>query len=303
MKSLDWIKSKAKKLTYKYYVPILKKNMKIGVSYNLFDGEELLPYSIKAIRNKVHHINIVYQNISNFGNPASPDLETKLQKMKEEGLIDEIYLYEPDLKKEPQYNEKIKRDIGLKIAKKNRCNYFLGMDVDEFYDEIQFENAIKYIALHRIMASAVNIIEYLKSPGNQILGLHTFSSKNNELCNYYVPFLIKINKFGKQRHGKGYFPCLTDPTRKLFNKGRFKLFSANEIVMHHMSTVRKDLSKKYENSSTLCASKANENCIKAIQEHVSKFDINNCQKIDENHFLYGLQVIKRVENKFKIKID
>ena len=40
--------------------------MKIGVSYNLFDGEELLESSIKSIRKNVDYISVVYQTISNF---------------------------------------------------------------------------------------------------------------------------------------------------------------------------------------------------------------------------------------------
>ena len=42
--------------------------MKLGVSYNVFDGEELLESSIKSIRDNVDHISVVYQTISNFGN-------------------------------------------------------------------------------------------------------------------------------------------------------------------------------------------------------------------------------------------
>ena len=40
--------------------------MKLGVSYNLWKGEELLKYSIKAIREHVDYIVVVYQNLSNF---------------------------------------------------------------------------------------------------------------------------------------------------------------------------------------------------------------------------------------------
>ena len=41
--------------------------MKVGISYNLFDGEELLEASIKSVRDNVDYISIVYQTESNFG--------------------------------------------------------------------------------------------------------------------------------------------------------------------------------------------------------------------------------------------
>jgi CRP-like cAMP-binding protein len=63
--------------------------MKLGISYNLFDGEELLEGSIKQIRQHVDYVSVVYQTISNFGNTCSPELIRLLEKLKSEGLIDE----------------------------------------------------------------------------------------------------------------------------------------------------------------------------------------------------------------------
>ena len=41
--------------------------MKLGLAYNLFDGEELLEYSLRSIRNNVDYISVQYQEISNHG--------------------------------------------------------------------------------------------------------------------------------------------------------------------------------------------------------------------------------------------
>lgn len=280
----------------------LRKNMKLGVSYNLFDGEELLEASIKSIRNNVQYISVVYQKISNYGNAAEPDLEEKLTKLKKEGLIDEIYLYEPDLKLSPHQNEKNKRDIGLKLAKKNKCNYFMSMDVDEFYDELQFRNAIYQIIKNNVSMSAASIVEYLKDPENQIVGGYTFVAQNSDLYNFYVPFIIKINKFKKQKHGQGYFPCLTDPTRKLFSPGNFKLFSAQEIVLHHMSTVRKDLNKKYDNSSLIDTDKETQEYIRAIQQEILNFDFVKNKELPQDCSIFRKNLVKKVPNKFGIKL-
>jgi hypothetical protein len=42
--------------------------MKLGVSFNIFDGEEMLFFSLRNLRPMVDHINVVYQTISNYGN-------------------------------------------------------------------------------------------------------------------------------------------------------------------------------------------------------------------------------------------
>jgi len=59
--------------------------MKIGVSYNLFDGEELLESSIKSIRKNVDYISVVYQTVSNFGNPCDEGLVPLLEELKSKG--------------------------------------------------------------------------------------------------------------------------------------------------------------------------------------------------------------------------
>ena len=282
---------------------LLRKNVQVGASYNLFDGEELLPFSINSIRKNVKHINVVYQTVSNFGNPASPDLEEKLKKLQKAGLIDELYHYKPNFNVSPHKNEKIKRDIGLRLAKKHGCTHFISMDTDEFYDSEKFDKALNYIVIHNIKTSAVSIIEYLKEPENQLVGSYTFTPKNIDFYNYYVPFIIKINRFKKQSHGKGYFPCLTDPTRSLLHSGRFKLFPAHQIVMHHMSTVRLDLDKKYANSNLLDSAKEFQNQVKTIQKEVLEFDFEKNKTLPDDYSMFNGTLVKKVENKFNIKLD
>jgi len=281
---------------------LLGLNKKIGVSYNVFDGEELLPFSIKSIRGSVNYISVVYQTISNYGNPASHDLKEKLEKMKNDGLIDELYYYTPNLNLTPHQNEIIKRNIGLHLAKKNRCNYFISMDTDEFYDEIEFKNALNYVDKNNIKTSAVSIIEYLGSPENKIIGGYTFTPKDVELYNFYVPFIIKINHLKKQSHGQGYFPCLVDPTRGVADKGKFKLFSVQEIAMHHMSTVRLDLDKKYDNSSLLDSSEEDIILVRKIQQEIISYHFQDGLTLNKGYSLFRNNLVKRVSNKFNIKI-
>ena len=59
--------------------------MKLGISYNLFDGEELLESSIKSVRNEAFHINVVYQTTSYYGNKTENGVGKLLLKLKEKG--------------------------------------------------------------------------------------------------------------------------------------------------------------------------------------------------------------------------
>jgi len=116
--------------------------MKLGISYNLFDGEELLEPSIKSVRNSADHINVVYQKISNWGESCSENLEDTLSDLVKKKLVDKIYYYTPKNRSAGQ-NELHKRNIGLKIAKSHLCSHFLTMDCDEFDHRDQFDKAKK----------------------------------------------------------------------------------------------------------------------------------------------------------------
>ena len=67
--------------------------MKLGVAYNIFDGEEMLPHSLRNLRPMVDFICVVYQTTSNFGN-ENPLLLEKLEMLQMEGLIDKLFAVE-----------------------------------------------------------------------------------------------------------------------------------------------------------------------------------------------------------------
>jgi hypothetical protein len=211
--------------------------MKLGISYNLFDGEELLESSIKSVRASADHINVIYQKISNWGEPCSENLEDLLSDLVKKKLIDKIYCYSPK-KTSAGKNELRKRNIGLNIAKSRFCSHFLNLDCDEFYHHNQFDEAKKFIIANKIEASSCKFINYIKQPTWQI----QFDPK------MYVPFITKINLLTKLSR-KSYFPVLVDPTRKMNGDGKFKYFEPQDLRMEHMWLVRNDLNKKFNNSS------------------------------------------------------
>lgn len=221
------------------------KKLKFGVSYSVFTGYELLEQSIKQLRSQVQYINIVYQRLSYHGKPLSEGYE-KLEKLifdlKNNGLVDEVILYEG-------FSEIEKRNIGLKAAKKAGVKYFMTMDCDEFYIPEEVEKAKKYILQHKISRSAVPYFNYSISPNYRDIETVAF-----------VPFFSKISYFTKLKKPNRNNPCTLDPTRVTsFSKYdlinfiicgmpyRFYIF--NDTIMHHMHSIRNNISDKFLHSS------------------------------------------------------
>lgn len=152
------------------------KSFKWGVSYSVFDGIELLEHSIKSIRNNVDYINVVYSDISWYGNKSNEDILSVLKDLKIKNLINEIIYYKPDLKISAFTNELNKRNLGLKFAKKAKVDYFMTMDVDEFYLQNEVEIAKQYIVKNNITHSFCNIVNYSILPTRRFLKLHLIFS-------------------------------------------------------------------------------------------------------------------------------
>jgi hypothetical protein len=273
---------------------------KLGIAYNVFDGEELLEASIKSIREVASYIVIVYQTVSNFKETANPDLVPLLNRLKEQGLVDDLYLYEPRFDEiDNHYNEKRKRDIGLELVKRAGCDYFLSMDTDEFYHAEQIKNAMDFILDEKIECSAVNIVEYIKEPTNQLVNGYTFAPiENKQEYNFYVPFIMKVYRFKEQRHSGVHFPCFVDPTRGLNNRERFYLFPKHVVAMHHMCTIRQDLARKYANSNLRKGD--NDKSLSELQSQILSFDFNkNLVEVSNFNGVY----VQKVPNTFDIKIN
>ena len=115
---------------------------KYGISYNIFDGEELLEDSILQIRDLVEYISVVFQRESYWGNKCSANLIETLNRLKREGLIDDLVEYTNSPQLSPHYNQINKRNIGIELSKRNYCTHHMSMDCDEFYVEEQFANLL-----------------------------------------------------------------------------------------------------------------------------------------------------------------
>jgi len=230
--------------------------MKLGVSYNIFDGEELLENSIKSIRKNVDYISVVYQEISNFGNPCNENLIPLINRLKNEGLVDEVFKYRPQPQRGGHFNEISKRNIGLFLSEGAKCTHHMAMDSDEFYTDEQFKFLKKEMIEGDYDSSCCQMVTYYKEP------IYRLDPHED----YYVSLIYKI-KSGKQYVMGLPFPTLVDPTRRM-ESGKCKIFTREEIEMHHMSYIRKDLKIKLTNSS----SSPNFNNINKIVKHFNEWE-------------------------------
>lgn len=209
-----------------------------GVSFNVFeDSIETLPACIKNIRAHVDHINIVYQKVSNLGIPAILNIEKIVMELKNQGLIDVIFEYKPSLKQNGHFNEISKRNIGLLLAQEANIDLFMTMDQDEAYLDEQFEWVKQYYLDNDIEAGYCQMQTYYKSP--------SYCLEIPE--EYYVSLFFKLNKYSFFKLAAPA-PVTIDPSRNI-STDKFKIFKRSEIEMHHFSYLRKDISKKFLNSS------------------------------------------------------
>jgi len=230
--------------------------MKIGVGYNIFsDAIELLESSIKSIRNNVDYVTVIYQDVSNFGNQSDVNIKEILEKLKNEKLVDSFFLYKPQ-PISPHQNEINKRNMGLYVCENAQCTHFMTMDSDEYYTEEQLKFAIKQIVDGGYDSSACQMRTYYKEPIYQVTPPE----------DYYVSLFYKIRP-GVNFVLGNQFPVLVDPSRRM-NPGNCKIFTREEIEMHHMSYVRKDLTGKLMNSSARMNFDAG---IPKILEHYNNF--------------------------------
>lgn len=213
------------------------KSLKWGCSYSVFDGIELLERSIKTVRKNCDYINVVYSDISWYGVKTKENILKFLEDLKDKGLIDEIIYFEPNLKLLPVQNEINKRNLGLKFAKKAKVQYFMTMDIDEFYLTNELEIAKRYIIHNNITHSFCNIVNYAVLP-----------TKRYKKTPSYVQIFSKINKKSILKINKKII-TIVDPTRQLSHFCNAKYFFLPQVEMHHMTSIRKDLLKKIKNSS------------------------------------------------------
>jgi len=211
--------------------------MKLGVSYNVYDGEELLRFAAKSIRSEVDFICAVYQPVSYVGNPADPGLPALLDLLKSQGLIDEVVVFNNDLSKVSYENEVNARNTGRLASVAQGCTHHITLDVDEFFHANEVRYAKGVVEDGDFDCSIVPQEMYYKRPEYMV-----YPSQG-----LVAPFIQKA----KHPHSPhtAEWPYHTDRTRRSLVYDKCRVFDKSEIILHHMSHVRRDINKKIRNSA------------------------------------------------------
>lgn len=209
--------------------------MKLGISYQVFDGEEFIRPAVCSIRDLVHHVCVVYQTTSYFGNPAHVELESNVKSLLSDGIIDELVLYTPDLSLDYKLNELRIRNLGLQKSIDAGCTHHISADADELYDHDQLKYVMDVMDGSDFESSLVNYDVYYKKPTYLI-----YPSQNYRIT-FIHPVHVEYDMTLRE-------PANIEITRRLKAKN-CKVFTKEEITIHHMSYVRKDIRRKYANNS------------------------------------------------------
>jgi len=236
------------------------KKYKLGVTYTLFSGEELLKSSILSIRNHVDYINVVWQEYSWTGIKAADNVEDILNDLLNEGLIDNVIKFEFKIPKTEKESSKViykKQNIGVKDLRKARCTHAMLMDVDEFYYEEEFVKAKEFVYKKHITHSACAIYDYFISP----------LYRKRDASDYAVPFIFKLTMLSKV-WGFSNMPCIVAGCRAFpFIPLLHKFYYLNMVSLRHMTGIRKDFDKKGNASMSNFNKDARKTVHKALERY------------------------------------
>lgn len=212
--------------------------MKLGITYMVYDGFELLEFAVKSIRSQIDHISVTYQDISYFGNPPDPELFLTLEKLENLKLIDEIIFLKTDLSLHHKENELNLRNSGLQASRNAGCTHHISADVDEFYKADQLAYAKNVMDNNDYEFSVAYLDTYYKDPTFLVYpDQHLLTSFIHPIDNEYNKNILYPE-----------FPFHMETTRRLTKNKKYKIFSKEELTIHHMSYVRKNIYKKFQNS-------------------------------------------------------
>lgn len=205
--------------------------MRLGLSYNVFDGEELLENAIFHARKHIDFISVVYQTVSYFGNKANESLLKCLTLLKNKNYIDLLVEYKNNLNLSPKENEVNSRNTGLQISKENGCTHHISADVDEFYDNVDFVKN----KMQDYDSSVVYLENYFKFSNYQVI-----PSQNHQ-----TTFIHSVKLNYKLEDS---YPYKIDITRRFDNTDNCVVVGKQDFIIHHMSYVRKNIKNKIYNS-------------------------------------------------------
>jgi hypothetical protein len=204
--------------------------MKLGISYIVFHGEELLEYAIRIIRQQVDYVVAVYQDTSFTKNKARPELWSTLNSC---SLIDRVVSYDQDFSLNYKENEANARNAGLDACIEAGCSHHITADVDEFYEPQGLEFVKQSIGDHD--CTSVEMEVYYKRPTWRLI----------PAPKQIVPLIHSVNL---RCDPKAEFPKRIDESRRMATKNCLHI-QRSDFVVHHMSYVRRNMVEKLKNTA------------------------------------------------------
>lgn len=227
----------------------MSKISKLGLGIIAFEGVEHLKNIIYEIRDYCDLIVICLQKTSYHGDPIKQEDIDDVEYLKSCNLIDDIIwfepktLYENEPKIGPRLVETDKRNFILDYLEyTGHCSHGLVIDSDEFYDREDFAQAKEFINSNEdIHVTYCQYINYYRDYTHLLVWPF--------YC--YVPFITEIKYRFNFQHGT--FDKPSDPTRRYLiddNRGIYHILDYNIIKMHHLSWIRKDITRKIDSWSS-----------------------------------------------------
>lgn len=253
-------------------------NNKLGLGIITFEGTEMIAQIVMEIKDLVDFVVIGFQRKSYMGELCDPNDEFEVQKLKNEGIVDEILYIETNTSDFPRLQETEKRNRICEFLEENGCTHQLIIDSDEFYSHDAFARAKEKIYKNNIEISYCRYVNYFHDYQHYLV--YPFKEGT------YVPFITKIPyRFSWQCVD---FDKPSDPTRRYVRPKRVKtgedgkpltktltrknkngeveskvvpqieylvdnyIFEWSELKMHHLSWLRNNIRKKMNAWSSKC---------------------------------------------------
>jgi hypothetical protein len=159
-----------------------------------------------------------------------------------------MIFFEPDLSLIPKENEVRLRNIGLEASRRAGCTHHISSDVDEMYKPEELAYAKQVMETGDYDYSVAYYNTYYKDPTFLVYPIQDL----------FVSLIHPVdNEYNKERKPPE-FPFLIETTRRLSKCSKYRVFTRDEITIHHMAYIRKDLRKKFNNSGNGRYYKVNE---------------------------------------------
>lgn len=257
----------------------------------MFDEINMLPPLLANIQQRnIDYIQIIYQDQSYTGLPAQKVIYPDLKILLDSHKIHAIEKFDPDLDLRPKHNELNKRNMGRASCRDAKCDYHQSIDIDEYFRPNEFANALSAVIANGYGFTVCPIYSYVYSQSSKYL--YRWKETCDKHC--FSPLLYAINE--KNFMCKSPLPLSgnrIDETRYLLGEKSY-CFSSDEICMHHMHMVRKDLHRKFATKAAF--SDTSNHSAQKQKEHYKSISVGS--KIATDPF-YGAEVVK-VDDEFLV---